>query len=480
MQPGGLADTETVIPAVSLAKFLSRWRLSLLAHLVDFTVLFLMSLLTYGLLNHGALAEPARYFAVTLLAGLAAWLSFGKAHLYDIKMLVHEGAALRVVMARWTMIMVCFAALAAMTHLEDVFSRLWFVSFYFGGMFGLMLARAGIASVLRRAIADGYVTQSVVVFGQGWLLQTAAARLAGNPFGIRVAGLFADDPRTALNGPRFSALVEYVRHHHVDTVVLALPLTESLRIEESIAALRHYPVNIRVLPGEFGIERRLSHLKFGNSEIPGLHLIPVADRPMSEFAIFLKSVFDRVAAGAALLVALPVLAVCAAGIKLSSPGPILFRQKRIGYKGHAFEIYKFRTMHVNAAAHTKLTERNDPRLFKFGSLIRRVSFDELPQLINVLKGDMSLVEQRPHMPEARAAGKLYFEAVTEYAARHRVKPGLTGWAQVNGWRGPTETITQIERRVEHDMYYIENWSLTLDLLILMKTVAIGFFGKNAF
>jgi lipopolysaccharide/colanic/teichoic acid biosynthesis glycosyltransferase len=158
----------------------------------------------------------------------------------------------------------------------------------------------------------------------------------------------------------------------------------------------------------------------------------------------------------------------------------LFRQKRIGYKGKAFDILKFRTMVVAQDVDTRLTVRDDPRVFKFGGFLRRFSLDELPQLINVLKGDMSLVGPRPHMPEAQAGGKYYFDAVIEYADRQRVKPGITGWAQVNGWRGPTETIAQIERRVEHDIYYIENWSLLLDFYILARTALLGFYGKNAF
>jgi lipopolysaccharide/colanic/teichoic acid biosynthesis glycosyltransferase len=124
--------------------------------------------------------------------------------------------------------------------------------------------------------------------------------------------------------------------------------------------------------------------------------------------------------------------------------------------------------------------RDDPRVFRFGSLLRKTSLDEVPQLFNVLKGDMSLVGPRPHMPEARAAGRLYYDAVQEYADRQRVKPGITGWAQVNGWRGPTETLEQIERRVEHDIYYIDNWSLLLDFFIIFKTILVGFHGKNAF
>jgi lipopolysaccharide/colanic/teichoic acid biosynthesis glycosyltransferase len=159
---------------------------------------------------------------------------------------------------------------------------------------------------------------------------------------------------------------------------------------------------------------------------------------------------------------------------------VLFRQKRIGYREREFDIFKFRTMHAVDQPEKHLTQRNDPRVFKFGSLLRKTSLDELPQLLNVLKGDMSLVGPRPHMPEARAAGLLYFKAVNDYADRHRVKPGITGWAQVNGWRGPTETIEQIERRVEHDVYYIENWSLMFDCIIIVETIFFGFGGKNAF
>lgn len=137
-------------------------------------------------------------------------------------------------------------------------------------------------------------------------------------------------------------------------------------------------------------------------------------------------------------------------------------------------------MHLTQLNSLELTIRNDPRIFAFGELMRKLSLDELPQLLNVLRGEMSLVGPRPHMPEARAAGRLYYELIPNYAARHRVKPGITGWAQVNGWRGPTETIDQLENRITHDLYYINNWSFGLDVMILVKTLFVGFFGENAF
>ncbi len=202
--------------------------------------------------------------------------------------------------------------------------------------------------------------------------------------------------------------------------------------------------------------------------------------PMGRGGQLAKALLDRAVAAAAILAFGPVMLLCALAIKLSSPGPVLFRQSRIGYGNRPFAVYKFRSMHQADCNTGLLTTRNDKRIFPAGRIMRKLSLDELPQLFNVLLGDMSLVGPRPHMPEARAAGKLYHEVVEDYANRHRVKPGITGWAQINGWRGPTETFAQLENRVLHDLHYIENWSLRLDIYILAKTAFVGFFGKNAF
>jgi len=179
---------------------------------------------------------------------------------------------------------------------------------------------------------------------------------------------------------------------------------------------------------------------------------------------------------------MPLLAAIALAIKLDDPGKALFRQKRLGFNGQTFHIYKFRTMRTEAtdADAQVLVSRGDSRVTPIGRFLRRTSLDELPQLWNVLIGDMSLVGPRPHALKAKAADRLYDEVVAEYAVRHRVKPGITGWAQVKGWRGETDTVEKIKRRVEHDLYYIDNWSLAFDLRILLMTTACGFFGRNAF
>jgi exopolysaccharide biosynthesis polyprenyl glycosylphosphotransferase len=203
---------------------------------------------------------------------------------------------------------------------------------------------------------------------------------------------------------------------------------------------------------------------------------------MSDWDIAIKAIFDRVAAAILVVLLSPVLALLALGVKLSSPGPALFVQKRYGFNNEQFGVFKFRSMYTDVcdAQASKLVTRNDPRVTPFGTFIRRSSLDELPQLFNVLRGDLSLVGPRPHALKGNAAGVTYENIVKGYFARHRVKPGITGWAQINGWRGETDTVEKIEQRVAHDLYYIENWSLWLDIKILLKTPVSVLRGTNAF
>ena len=181
------------------------------------------------------------------------------------------------------------------------------------------------------------------------------------------------------------------------------------------------------------------------------------------------------------LFALPMAAIALA-IKFDSPGPILFKQNRLGFNDTPFELWKFRTMHADMEDPDCIVQatRDDPRVTRLGRFLRRTSLDELPQLFNVLRGDMSIVGPRPHAAGTKAQGHLFDEIVDRYAARHRVKPGITGWAQVNGWRGETDTVDKIQKRVEHDLYYIDNWSVWLDFLIIAKTVMVLFRGEKAY
>ena len=207
------------------------------------------------------------------------------------------------------------------------------------------------------------------------------------------------------------------------------------------------------------------------------------DLPLSGRRWIVKDIQDRTLALLAIMLCLPLLASIAAAIWLTEGGPILFKQRRHGFSGRPFEILKFRTMRSAGpsafGAGLRLTARSDARVFPVGRFLRRTSLDELPQLFNVMRGDMWVIGPRPHSPFAKVAGRTYAEAVEDYAARYRVKPGMTGWAQVNGWRGPTERMDQFKSRLAHDLFYIENWSVWLDLRILLRT-ASSLFHENAF
>jgi exopolysaccharide biosynthesis polyprenyl glycosylphosphotransferase len=205
-------------------------------------------------------------------------------------------------------------------------------------------------------------------------------------------------------------------------------------------------------------------------------------KPLSDWRLVAKEIEDVTLGLLLLLFLAPLFAVVALAIKLDSPGPVFFRQRRYGLNNRLIGVYKFRTMHhhLRDVRAERLITRNDPRVTRVGAFLRKTSLDELPQLFNVLRGEMSIVGPRPHALSAKAADRLYEEVVAEYAVRHRVKPGITGWAQVNGWRGETDTIEKIQKRVEHDLYYVENWSLALDIKILLLTVFALLKNENAY
>jgi lipopolysaccharide/colanic/teichoic acid biosynthesis glycosyltransferase len=218
--------------------------------------------------------------------------------------------------------------------------------------------------------------------------------------------------------------------------------------------------------------------------VANIVLLKLSERPLAGWRWVAKDVQDRTIALALLIATAPALLTIMLLIKVSDPGPVFFRQRRRGYAGNTFDILKFRTMRIDLepdeTARLKPAIRNDPRVFPVGHILRKTSLDELPQLLNVLRGEMWIIGPRPHPLRAHAGGVMFTEAVRDYAARYRVKPGITGWAQVSGWRGPTETLEQISKRVEYDLYYIENWSPLFDALILCRTLSCVFGHENAF
>jgi Undecaprenyl-phosphate glucose phosphotransferase len=273
-------------------------------------------------------------------------------------------------------------------------------------------------------------------------------------------------------------LLADVRRLGITTVIVALPLSADLRLVAALNKLSLVSVDVRLCPDEFGLQ--LGHV--GVSHVGGLSLLNVMDRPLRDWRWIAKEIEDRVLAAMILLLISPLMLTLALLVKLDSPGPVFFRQKRYGLNNRLIEILKFRTMHDSSRDENaeQLTLRNDPRVTRLGAFLRRTSMDELPQFINVLRGEMSIVGPRPHALAAKAGRLLYQDAVRYYDSRHRMKPGITGWAQINGWRGGTDTVEQIRKRVEHDLYYIENWSIGLDLRIILRTVLGGFTGRYAY
>ncbi|MDE2288500.1 undecaprenyl-phosphate glucose phosphotransferase [Pandoraea sp.] len=274
---------------------------------------------------------------------------------------------------------------------------------------------------------------------------------------------------------RFDDLARLVRQRRIAEIWLALPLSEEHTIQRFIREFRHDFVDLRFLPDV----RSVSLFNHALTDLLGMPAINVAASPIPEFRLWPKLVFDRLFAALVLVPMLPLFCVIAILVKLSSPGPVLFRQKRKGVDGQLFDILKFRTMKIHGDSPGRVTQasRNDPRVTPLGAFLRRTSLDELPQFINVLMGQMSVVGPRPHAVEH---DDLYKDLVDGYMYRYRIKPGITGWAQVNGYRGETRTVGKMEARVKFDLFYLQNWSFWFDIKIIVLTMMKGFVGKNAF
>jgi Undecaprenyl-phosphate glucose phosphotransferase len=319
------------------------------------------------------------------------------------------------------------------------------------------------------------LTKNVAIVGTSELGQRLTANFIHEPRGIRVVGIFDERQSRIIKTNNssttvhpLSTLYELLCRGRVDEVMIAIPPHASNRILELSRRFHPFPVSLRVLaPDGYENFRLMDSRRYGE-----IGTFRVMGKPLDEVSALVKRTEDVMIAAICLVVMLPLMVVIAMFIRLDSRGAVLFRQKRLGANNLPFDLLKFRSMYVEQAdlLGRQLTRAGDPRITRVGRFLRKMSLDELPQLINVLRGEMSIVGPRPHALAASAAGIAYARAIEEYPIRHRVKPGITGWAQVNGWRGETTTVEQIRRRVEHDLYYVENWSLAFDLLILGRTI----------
>ena len=353
---------------------------------------------------------------------------------------------------------------------------------------GLMLgSRVALMLRIHYLVQIGRLEHRIVLVGGGEAVEPLIREIdRERGHGRRLCGFF--DERMSDRSPAMVAghhktgdvddLVEFARLARIDTVVIAIPGASQQRIRDLLARLFVLPVDIRVLEGaeipEFSRKKR--------SRIGPFRLIEIYKRPIDGSAAVQKRIFDVVFATLAIIAFAPLMALVALAIRLESPGPALFRQKRHGYNNKPIAVLKFRSMYTDQCDPTaiKAVRRDDARVTRVGRFIRRTSIDELPQFFNVLKGDLSLVGPRPHALTARTGDIVYDQITEAYSARHRVKPGVTGWAQINGWRGEMNSPEKIRARIEHDLYYIENWSLWLDLKIALLTPWSLVTTKNAY
>ena len=358
-----------------------------------------------------------------------------------------------------------------------------------GGAGGLLIPRLLWSAVRRRLSgSSGLVHGRALIVGTGEAIREAIDRLthtSGLEFeivGFLCDGASEDLLDYCIDEPslgRMGDLTSTVRQHGADTVIIALPWREQERISKVIAEASRLPVSLRLmLDGSVGSILKSQPLAASYEQ----HFLLMRDAPISGFKAVSKRAEDLVLALLLLIALAPVLVLIAIAIKLESVGPVFFFQRRQGFNGKVFKLCKFRSMHTNMTDHTsdRQTSRADPRVTRVGALIRRHSLDELPQLFNVIRGDMSVVGPRPHALGTRTKGVLLDEAVEAYVARCQVKPGITGWAQVNGWRGELNTMEKLECRVQHDLEYIENWSLSLDFKVLAKTCGCVLYDSNAY
>ncbi len=464
-----------------------RWCVVLSASPTTCVVVILGLVIAHMYINETGVLENTRYISAVAMTGAVLIATYELLGLYTLRVLSSFVKKLPAIVLGWT---IAFAALVAAIFFLKIgadVSRVWLATWFVAGAAALVSERIIVAWVMRGWAKSGRLYQRAAIYGAGIVTEDLIAQLEADSDSIvRIAGIFDDRdedraPRQISGYPRLGGLNELIsmsRTTRLDLVIIALPLAAEDRFATVVR-------RISVLPADIKMPARATALRFSPrtySHVGSVAMIDLYDKPIAGWGTIAKWLFDKIVGLVALILLAPVMALVAIAVKLDSKGPVLFRQKRYGFNNDLIEVYKFRSMytdHCDASAE-KLVTKGDPRVTRVGRIIRKTSLDELPQLFNVLLGDLSLVGPRPHALQAKAGAQLYDEVVDGYFARHKVKPGITGWAQINGWRGETDTEEKIQKRVEHDLYYIENWSVFFDLYILLKTPISLIKSENAY
>jgi putative colanic acid biosysnthesis UDP-glucose lipid carrier transferase len=390
----------------------------------------------------------------------------------------------------WGLILMALLAIGFITKSSGTFSRLLLVSWAACTPMALLAFHGILQFIASRYLSSR--TRKVVIVGIGELGRYLAEQIRDTPhLGLEFCGYFDDKfPRIPSGGTmgkvllgRLETIADYVAEQRIDMVLISAPISDT-NLDRVIQDLQDTTARVYFVPNTLMFKKMfqntlmLNVMQARTHDLNGIPLISIWENPLYEVQSDLKRLLDIAVAGTALLLLSPIMIAIAFLVKLSSPGPVIFKQRRYGLNGQEILVYKFRSMRVTEnGPHVKQATRDDPRVTKVGAFLRRTSLDELPQFINVLQGRMSVVGPRPH---AVAHNETYRKLIRGYMLRHKAKPGITGWAQIHGHRGETDTLDKMEQRVEYDLQYFRNWSLALDLEIIFKTAFVFFNSRNAY
>ena len=453
--------------------------------LIDFALLGIVGVAIY--LAYVAPLNGFNWQYVAAILGMSAMavVCFQASDIYEVQVFRGQLRQMTRMISAWAFVFLLFIGASFFAKLGGEVSRVWLSSFFFVGLAALVADRLLLRTIVRSWAREGRLDRRTIIVGSdenGEKLVEALNVQADSD--IEILGVFDDrnDSRAldtcagAAKLGKVDDIVEFARRTRVDLVLFALPISAEIRILEMLKKLWVLPVDIR-------LSAHTNRLRFRPRAYSYLGKVPTLDvfeAPITDWDLVMKWLFDHVVGALVLLLAAPVMALVALAVKLDSPGPVLFRQKRFGFNNERIDVFKFRSLYHDQAdpLASKVVTKNDSRVTRVGRFIRRTSLDELPQLFNVVfKSNLSLVGPRPHAVQGKLQSQLFDEAVDGYFARHRVKPGITGWAQINGWRGEIDNEEKIQKRVEFDLYYIENWSVLFDLYILLKT-PLALISKN--
>ncbi len=458
--------------------------LSGICFLLDSLAILLSGIFSYYAIIGFTYGNVNIYASAVIFVLVATCLLFQYIGLYKFEVIMKPIDFLDKLCIAYAVPFLAFLAIAFSLKVSSDYSRLWMYTFAFSGGLSIFFLRLVCNLLVKKLVAKGLYVRKVVVMGSGKQGQRLLSYIdQSGPQYMSVVGVFDARKRAALkhvNDHRIlggvDELIAFVRANRVDDVIIALPWSAEDHLKAIVKKIVELPVNVFLSSDLAGFSLNFNPAPSHYDKFP---MVEIVNKPMSDWDVVFKYVEDKVLASIALVLLSPLMLGIALAVKLSSPGPVLFYQKRLGFNNKVFIIYKFRSMYFSSQTPslTKQATRNDPRVTAIGRFIRRTSLDELPQLFNVLGGTMSLVGPRPHPVDHNEE---YSLKIYGYFARHRVKPGITGWAQVNGLRGETEILKKMEDRVKFDHYYVENWSIMFDLKILIMTIYVVLFSRDAY